>query len=36
MNSHNSLQLVDRLRSGNHLSRSDAANAADVAVQENE
>jgi hypothetical protein len=36
MSSHNSLQFVDHLRSGNHLSRSDAADAADVAVQDNE
>jgi hypothetical protein len=36
MSSHNSLQFVDHLRSRNHLSRSDAADAADVAVQDNE
>lgn len=36
MSSPNSLQFVDHLRSGNHLSRSDVANAAGVVVQENE
>jgi hypothetical protein len=35
MSSHNSLQFSDQLRSGNRRSRLEAANVADVTVQEN-